>query len=189
MVEEMIKKLGPLGALAGVWEGEKGVDIAPDEKRGTETNKFRERITFVPFGPVNNHEQVLYGLRYSTTAFRLGEDAAFHEELGYWLWDAESHQVMRCFMVPRGVTVLAGGTVKPGQKEIHMNAEVGSHTYGICSNPFLDKEFKTVKYELKVVFHDDGTMSYEEDTVLKMSGQKDFFHHTDKNHLKRIAVG
>jgi hypothetical protein len=38
---------------------------------------------FKPFVPVNNHEQQLYGLRYATMAWRLGEDAAFHEDAGY----------------------------------------------------------------------------------------------------------
>ena len=61
-----------------------------------------------PFGPEHNHAQVLYGLRYSTTAWRLKEESPFHEELGYWLWDPAEKQVMRCFMVPRGVTVIAG---------------------------------------------------------------------------------
>ncbi len=78
MSEEIIKNLGPLAPLAGVWEGEKGDDTAPDEDRaGVETNKFRERITFEPMGPVNNHEQALYGLRYTTTAWRVGAPILF----------------------------------------------------------------------------------------------------------------
>jgi hypothetical protein len=45
--------------------------------------------------------------------WRLGETDPFHEELGYWLWDADAGQVLRCFMVPRGVTVIAGGKDEP----------------------------------------------------------------------------
>lgn len=187
MSEEIIKNLGPLAALAGTWEGEKGDDTAPSDDRGTETNKFRERMTFVPFGPVKNHEQVLYGLRYSTTAWRLGEESPFHEELGYWLWDAKEKQVMRCFIVPRGVTVIAGGTVQPDAKSFELSADVGSETYGICSNKFLDKEFKTVIYELNVTIHDDQSFSYEEDTQLKIKNQADLFHHIDKNTLRRVG--
>ncbi len=82
MTDEIIKNLGPLAPLAGIWEGEKGDDVAPSDDRGTETNKYRERITFEPLGPVNNHEQDLYGLRYSTTAWRIGVESPFHEELG-----------------------------------------------------------------------------------------------------------
>ena len=107
MTEELIKNLGPLAPLAGIWEGEKGDDTAPSDDRGTETNKYRERITLDPFPPVDNHEQWLYGLRYATTAWRLGEDNPFHEELGYWLWDPKEKQVLKCFIVPRGVTVIS----------------------------------------------------------------------------------
>ncbi len=187
MTDEIIKNLGPLAPLAGIWEGVKGDDTAPSDDRGKETNKFRERLTFEPIGPVDNHEQKLYGLRYATMAWRLGEDNPFHEERGYWLWDAQAKQVLRCFIVPRGVAVIAGGTVEPGANTFELAADVGSETYGICSNQFLDKEFKTVRYELKVTIHDDQSFSYEEDTQLQIKGRKDLFHHIDKNTLKRSA--
>lgn len=185
MESEIIKKLGPLAALAGTWQGEKGLDVAPSPERKTESTKYREVINFVPFGPVNNHEQELYGLRYSTTAFRLGEADAFHEELGYWLWDAKNEQVLRCFMVPRGVTILAGGTAKAQAKSFTLSAKVGSDTYGICSNKFLNKEFKTIAYKLTVTINGGNSFTYQEDTVLKIKGQKKNFHHTDKNTLMR----
>ncbi len=187
MTQEIIKNLGPLAALAGTWEGEKGGDTAPSDDRGMETNKFRERMTFEPLGPVNNHEQVLYGLRYATTAWPVGSDSPFHEELGYWLWDAKDKQVLRCFMIPRGVTVIAGGTVEPDAKAFQLAADAGSETYGICSNRFLIEEFKTVRYELNVTVHDDGSFSYEEDTQLKIKGQAELFHHIDKNKLQRVG--
>lgn len=187
---EILKNLGPLAALAGVWEGEKGDDVAPSDDRGTELNKFRERMTFVPFGPADNHEQRLFGLRYTTTAWRLGEPDPFHEELGYWLWDAAEKQVMRCFLVPRGITVLAGGTVEPDATSFSLSAEVGSSVFGICSNPFLDREFKTVKYDFKISITtaSDGTqeLTYSEDSQLQMPGKKALFHHIDKNKLKQV---
>ena len=65
MNEELIGNLGPLAQLAGTWEGDKGDDSAPDDDpREKEINKYRERLVLDPFGPVNNHAQVLYGLRY-----------------------------------------------------------------------------------------------------------------------------
>ena len=69
----LIAHLGPLAALAGVWEGQKGEDVSPSDDRGTERNQFRERMTFDPMGPVRNHEQTLYGLRYATTVWRIGK--------------------------------------------------------------------------------------------------------------------
>ncbi|MCG8425545.1 MAG: heme-binding beta-barrel domain-containing protein [Proteobacteria bacterium] len=184
---EELDNLGPLAALVGVWEGEKGNDVAPSDARGTAHSKFRERMTFEPTGRVDNHEQVLYGLRYATKAWRLGADQPFHEELGYWLWDAGARQVMRCFLVPRGIAVIAGGTVEPGAKSFRLAADLGSETYGICSNKFLDKEFKTVRYELEVTVDDDGSLTYREDTQLKMKGKDELFHHTDENTLRKVG--
>ena len=183
-----IANLGPLGVLAGVWEGDKGHDTAPDDDRTQTANTpFRERMVFEPIGDVNNHEQQLYGLRYATTVWRLSTDEAFHEEVGYWLWDADNQQVMRCFVVPRGVTVVAGGTAAPDARSFSMLAEVGSPTYGICSNLFLDKEFRTERFELQIDVHDDNSFSYAEDTVLKIKGQEELFHHRDQNTLRRVS--
>ena len=68
-----------------------------------------------------------------------------------------------------------------------ISAEAGSGTYGICSNLFLEEEFKTVRYDLTVTVHDDGTFSYEEDTQLQIKGRADIFHHIDRNRLKRVG--
>lgn len=178
---------GPLAALVGTWEGSQGLDVAPSDGRATEKNSFRERIVFEPLSRVDNHEQTLYGLRYRTTAWRLGEPDPFHEEVGYWLWDGKEKNVFRCFIVPRGVTVLAGGKCEPSAKDFSMAAKVGDKVFGICSNPFLDREFQTIEYRLSIKVLDDDTFFYEEDTVLKMPGKKDLFHHTDRNTLKRVT--
>jgi len=187
MSSDLTKQLGPLAPLAGVWEGEKGADVAPSDDRGTERNAFRERITFELISPVHNHEQVLYGLRYSTVAWRIGEADPFHEEVGYWLWDPGEQQVLRCFIVPRGVALIAGGTAEPTATTFTLRAEAGAETYGICSNRFLDKEFKTVHYELTVTVLERNRLHYKEDTQLRMPGRPDLFHHTDENTLSRVT--
>lgn len=191
MSQNLEKELGPLASLVGTWEGMKGIDRAPSDEPKTllqeKTSKYRERLQFEPTGRVDNHSQILYGLRYSTAAWRLDQPDPFHEELGYWLWDAENEQVMRCFMVPRGVTVIAGGTVQADATEFKLQAESGSNTYGICSNQFLDKEFKTVRYDLKINIHDHESFSYHEDTQLLIKNKKDIFHHTDENTLNKVS--
>ncbi len=184
MADDILKQLGPLSGLAGIWEGNQGIDIAPSPDGPVET-AFRERIVFEPMGPVTNGPQTLYALKYSTTAWPLDADDPFHEELGYWLWDAERGEVMRCFIVPRGVNVLAGGKARANDHAFSMAADVGSPTFGISSNPFLDQHFKTVRYELKLAMHGSDSFSYEEDTQLKIQGLADLFHHTDCNTLNR----
>ncbi len=186
MSESIIQNLGPLAVLAGTWEGDQGVDFSRVHSKETETN-YRERIVFEPLGPVRNGPQELYGLRYSMTAWRLGEADAFHEELGYWLWDGGNKQVLRCFMVPRGVLINAGGDAEVDSNSFHLSAEVGSETYGILSNKYLDESYKTMKYDLDVNTHDDGSFSYREDTQLWVPVNEAVFHHTDRNSLKRIG--
>jgi len=184
MCEAIIQHLGPLAALAGIWEGDQGVDISRVQSKETET-KFRERTVFEPLGPVKNGPQELYGLRYSMTAWRLGEADAFHEERGYWLWDGGNKQVLRCFMVPRGVLINAGGDAEADSTRFNLSAEVGSETYGILSNKYLDASHKTMKYELDVIIHNDGSFSYQEDTQLWIPVNEAIFHHTDQNRLER----
>ncbi len=185
MSADIINELGPLAALAGTWEGDSGIDISRIHSKETET-KYREKIIFEPLGPVKNGPQALYGLRYSMTAWRLGEDDAFHEELGYWMWDNTQKQVLRCFMVPRGVLINAGGDAEADSKSFHLSAESGSETYGIMSNKYLDETYKTKTYLLDVVIHDDGKFSYKEDTQLWIPVNNAIFHHTDQNTLERV---
>jgi len=185
MRQHIIQHLGPLAILAGTWEGDQGVDSSWVQSQEKQT-KFREQIVFEPLGPVCNGPQELYGLRYSTTAWRLGEEDAFHEELGYWLWDGGNKQILRCFMVPRGVLINAGGDAKADSTSFHLSAAVGSETYGILSNKYLDASHKTMNYELDIDIHDDGSFSYNEDTQLWIPVNDAIFHHTDQNRLIKI---
>jgi hypothetical protein len=183
---DVLANLGPLRPLAGIWEGDEGIDIAPSAN-GAAEHRFRERMIFEPMGPVQNGPQTLYGLRYATTAWPLGEQDAFHEEQGYWLWEPAERQIMRCFIVPRGVTVNAGGTAAADANAFELFADVGSELYGITSNPYLGKTKRTVRYELQVTIHADGRFSYAEDTQLEIDGQQALFHHTDSNTLTKVG--
>lgn len=180
---------GPLAFLIGKWssgEDWKGENVAPAPDRSTENTNFKQVMTFEAAGDVNNHEQKLFVLRYSTMAWEEGMDEPFHEEVGYWIWDADNKQVMKSFIVPRGISVNAGGTTTADTKNFKVEANVGSETYGVCSNLFLDQEFKTVNYSIEVKQLDENTFSYDEDTQIKMKGRDEIFHHTEKNTLKRL---
>lgn len=184
--EEIVARLGPLAPLAGTWEGDEGVDESPSSTRGRMETRFRERIIFEPMGPVDNHEQQLFALRYFRVAFRINESEPFHEDQGYWLWDAARGQVMRGFVVPRGVTILAGGDAAESDRGFSLSAQVGAQVYGISSNPFLEEEFKTVRYELEVAILSPTEFRYAEDTQLLLKGHSEPFHHRDLNRLQRI---
>lgn len=183
-------ELGPLAPLLGIWEGNRGTDVAPSDSAATDrqkaTSKYRERMVFEPTGQVDNHEQTLFGLRYSTVAWRIGEDNPFHEEVGYWMWDAASKLIIRCFMPPRGMTILAGGTAEPDATEFELEAKAGDEVFGICSSPFLTAEFKTVRYTLAVNTSVPDELIYEEHTFMKMKGREALFDHSDVNTLRRV---
>lgn len=180
---------GPLTFYIGKWASDEwtGKNRAPDPDRNEENTKFRQVMNFEPIGDTNNHEQQLYALRYSTKAWEEGDEGdPFHEEVGYFIWDADNKQILKSFIVPRGVAVNAGGTIEVDAKEFTVSADVGSETYGISSNIFLNEEFKSVRYDVTFKQVDENTFSYDEDTQIKIKGQGELFHHTEKNILKRV---
>ncbi len=180
---------GPLRFFIGKWESEgfKGDNRAPDPDRKVENTKFRQEMIFEPIGDVENHEQLLYALRYHSKAWEEGdEDKPFHEEVGYFIWDKNNRQVMKSFIVPRGIAVNAGGDANINDTEFKLKAELGSHTYGLCSNKFLDEEFQTISYEVTFKFMDEDEFEYDENSRIKIKGQDAIFDHTEKNVLKRV---
>jgi len=176
---------GPLAGLIGEWEGSEGLDVSYHNAHGqVRETPYRERVTFDPFGPVANGSQLLYGLDYRMAAWRPNEDSAFHTEIGYWMWDAEDSQVIRCFMVPRGTTLLAGGSVRATDSTFSLEANIGSETYGILSNRYLAAKARTTKYTCKISVG-DGVFSYDSCTTY-VHGIGGEIAHTDRNTLRRV---
>ena len=93
---------------------------------------------------------------------------------------------MKSFIVPRGIAVQAGGEADINATDFTVKAELGSTTYGISSNKFLDEEFQTVSYEAKFEFVDEDVFTYDENTRIKIKGQDKIFDHTEKNTLKKV---
>lgn len=78
------------------------------------------------------------------------------------------------------------GRAAPDAKHSELSCGFGSPTNG-SSNPFLDHAEKALEFPIKVSLNVRGTWSYEQDTVLKIVGSDQLFHHTDRNTLYRIA--
>ncbi|MFT3814836.1 MAG: heme-binding beta-barrel domain-containing protein [Acidovorax sp.] len=183
---DTLANLGPLRRMAGVWEGQRGLDVKP-KVDGPRKQAYVERIELQPIDPVNNGPQVLYGLRYVTLITKPGMVKTYHEQVGYWLWEPATGTVVHTLTIPRGMTAMASGQATADAVSFELAATQGLDTWGICSTPFLLYAFKTVAFHIKVSFNDDGTWSYEEDTVLQIHGQAEPFHHTDKNLLRKVA--
>jgi hypothetical protein len=125
-------------------------------------------------------------LDYRTAAWREGEDNPFHTEVGYWMWDAANKQVMRCFMVPRASTLIAGATVEPNATTFKLESELGSNTYGILSNKHLDEIARTTRFDVTIIVGED-TFSYDETTVVEHKKSPTVIMHTDRNTLKLVS--
>jgi hypothetical protein len=184
----MADEWGPLGGLAGEWESDRGgLDTAFSHSEGQVLGTtYRERCTMKPFGPVDNGSQHLYGLDYRTAMWRGDEENPFHTEVGYWLWDSATGEVMKGFVVPRGITVLAGGTAAPDAKAFTLNAARGHDHYDIGENVYLAKNASTLSYEVNITIGDQE-WSYDEVTMLRMNEFAEPFAHTDHNTLHPVG--
>ena len=182
---------GPLAALLGTWEGDKGVDRAP-EPDGEERNPYYETIVFQAGGDVTNAEQqTLSVVRYHQVVSRKSNDQVFHDQVGYWLWDPADDTIVETFTIPRGVAVVAGG--KLGQPDdlqqelvFEVAADAASPEFGIVQAPFMFRQAKTTAFRHTLTVQGD-VMRYSESTILDIY-DKTAYDHKDVNTLRRTEL-
>jgi hypothetical protein len=181
-----LRCLGPLARMAGIWQGTRGLDVKP-KGEGAKKQTYVERIELQPIDPQTNGPQLLYGLRYHAHVTKPDQVKTYHDQVGYWLWEPATGEIVHTLTIPRGQTAMAHGRASAQADEFELVATRGVETFGICSVPFLEYAFKTVEFRIKVTLHDDGSWSYDEDTVLMIKGQAEPFHHSDRNRLTKIG--
>lgn len=184
---DTLANLGPLRHLAGIWEGSKSLDVNPFTG-GERRQRYVEHIELQPIDPQSNGPQLFYGLRYHCHIVKPGDVETYHDQVGYWLWEPATELLTHTLTIPRGQTVLASGRAAADAMRFEVSAARGSTVNGICSTPFLEEAFRTNSFTMTVTINPDGSWSYFEDTVLKIRGRDEPFHHTDKNTLSRIAA-
>jgi len=176
---------GPLAGLVGIWDGDRGMDVAP-EPDGVEKSPYYETVTFEAVGDVDNAEkQHLAVVRYQQIVKRKSNDEVFHDQTGYWLWDAATGVVMQSVSIPRAVTLLAGGDATTTDKGITLKvqAKLGDPDWGIVQSPFMRDNASTVSFEHELTVNGDQ-MAYSETSLIDIYG-KPQFEHTDRNKLVR----
>jgi len=183
---DTLKNLGPLTAMAGLWESAGGEDVHPTAQ-GPEQQVFIERYELQPIDPQKNGPQLLYGLRYHTHIVKPDSVETFHDQVGYWLWEPATGTIFYSLSIPRGQIAMVVGQATPDATAFHLEAVRGSDTNGIVSNPFLERAFKTLRVTIDVTLHANGTWSYRQDTVMAVAGTEEPFHHTDRNTLRKIG--
>lgn len=182
---DTLANLGPLAALAGTWEGTKGIDVKPTEDGGA-SQAYVERIVLEPIDPQLNGPQLLYGLRYHTHIVQPGQVETYHDQNGYWLWEPATGRILHTIAIPRGQVLLAKGKAAADARSFSVKARRGKTENGICSTAFLEENFRTDRFDMTVTINDDGTWSYDEVTVLKIKGVAEPFEHRDSNTLHRV---
>jgi len=178
---------GPLTPLIGIWQGDKGTDIAP-EPHGTEVTPYLETLAFSAIGDVTNADmQKLAVVHYRQIVQRQSDQQVFHDETGYWMWDAANQTIMHSLTIPRGICVLAGGKASPQtDRENHITLEVAAFTdhpdWQIVQSPFMHKNARTTAFRHRIAIG-GNTLYYTETTTVEIYGKT--FEHTDENTLKR----
>ena len=97
---DTLANLGPIGRLAGIWEGKRGHDVNP-KGDGPEHRDYYERITMQPIDAQPNGPQLFYGLRYHVHINTPEEQITFHDQVGYWLWEPATGLIMQSLAIPR----------------------------------------------------------------------------------------
>ncbi|MCF6193250.1 MAG: heme-binding beta-barrel domain-containing protein [Kangiellaceae bacterium] len=178
---------GPLQQLLGRWIGTKGLDNAPDANANPDKTAFTDELVFTIAGPAENaEEQQLVAIKYHHTVRKLENGKIFHDQIGHWIYEASTGIVMHSLTIPRGVCVLAGGTVTQNSDEtiFVVKAEAGAKTFGIIQSPFMFEKAKTNEFQMKLSVKGDA-INYEETMSLFIYGKD--FEHTDKSSLKRVV--
>jgi len=178
---------GPLTELIGIWEGDKGFDVAPDPD-GIEKNSYYETITFTASGDVTNAEsQVLAVIHYHQIVKRKSNDKVFHNETGFWMWDERAGIIMHSLTIPRGVCILAGGKYNDEKEEngkiiLKVSANLKNEDWQIIQSPFMQDNARTTEFRHRITVG-NGRLSYSETTIVEI--YEKVFEHTDKNELVR----
>ncbi len=185
--ENPVVDYGPLALLIGDWEGDKGLDVAP-EPAGREENPYSETLSFTAIGnAVNAGTQKLAVLRYQQIVRRKADGEIFHDETGYWMWDADNATLMHSLAIPRAVCVLAGGSWPTADNSadrvvLSVAAKLDDPDWGIIQSPFMRDHARTLEFRHEIVVEKDQ-LTYRETTLLDIYGKT--FEHTDGNELTR----
>lgn len=177
---------GPLFPLIGQWIGNAGMDVAPDPDEGTERSEFTDELMFIPAGDADNaDEQELVAVRYHHVVRKNDNGRIFHDQIGHWLYEAATGLVMHSLTIPRGVVLLAGGSISEagGESQFKVSARAGAEDFGIVQSPFMLEKATTTAFEMELTLA-GNRLSYREVTHLHIYGNN--FEHVDASTLQRV---
>ncbi len=175
---------GPLQPLIGTWKTvNTGVDVAPGRtgsaigQGGPAVEPFYEVRTFeAAADAVNNSDQSLVAIYYKQEVFRQRDDAKFHDQRGYLIYDKKNQMVYNSYCVPRAVCVVAEG--KAGAK-----MTLTAPSRGIAESSYMSENATTNAFSMTIEIG-ANTFSYTQTTNLNIYGKD--FSHTDSATLEKV---
>lgn len=177
----------PLTGLIGTWKGNKGIDLAPKPDED-ENNPYYETLIIEPVDTdiENAEEQELTTVRYHQEVREIANDKISHSESGYWIWDINEQSIMCAFSIPRGVSMVCGGTYKAGENdgltfEVHAGGDY--EDWQIAQSPFMKQKATTLAFTRTFKLQ-GNTLSYAQETTVEIYN-KTFAHH-DSNTLTKV---
>lgn len=178
--------LGPLAKLVGTWKTEEpgGTDVAPGQKQsavgkgGVAVEPYYEVYTFEPAASATNaSDQSLTAIYYKQEVFRSKDNAKFHDQRGYLIYDKKNNKVYDSFCIPRGVCVVAEGKAGDVMK-------LETKHQGIAESEYMLKNDNTLKFSINLDLSKDK-LKYTQTTNVKVYGKT--FKHKDTSTLKKVA--
>jgi len=177
---------GPLAQLVGTWETMEGagVDVAP-AKIGSEqgagslaVSPFFEKMTFEAAADAQNaSDQYLVALYYKQEVFRKSDGSKFHDQRGYFIYDAKNQMVYNSFCVPRTTCVTAEGVAGN-------TMTLTAPARGIAESSYMTENASTTGFTMSIKI-EENKLTYSQNTMLDIYGQS--MSHTDSSTLIRVA--
>ena len=177
---------GPLFQLLGQWWGDRGLNLSP-EPDGEDKNAYYDEIEFAPAGAAENaEEQKLVCVQYRQLVRKRKNGKIFHDQIGHWMFEPSTGLLMHSLSIPRGVCVLAGGSISDegAGHRFNVSATAGDETFGVVQSPFMVEKAKTTAFSMSLLV-DGDELSYREVTSLDIYGRA--FEHVDEATLQRIV--
>ncbi len=178
---------GPLAQLIGRWVGDKGLDDAPDANAQSDKTPYIDELTFTVSGVAENaEEQNLVSVKYHHVVRKRQGGQIFHDQIGHWIYQPSNGLIMHSLTIPRGVCVLAGGSLLQQDNEtiFTVEARADSDSFGIVQSPFMLEKAKTKVFNMTLSIKDQK-LSYHQTMLLHIYGKD--FQHSDKSELRKIV--
>ncbi|WP_429738725.1 heme-binding beta-barrel domain-containing protein [Enterovibrio makurazakiensis] len=179
---------GPLAGLVGTWKSvdSGGVDVAPGQegtkqgKGGPSVKPFYETITFTAAADATNaSDQYLVSLYYEQEVFKKEDNAKFHDQRGYLIYDKVNQVVYNSFCVPRAVCIVTQG-------DAGNNIQFSTAKEGMAQSQYMFENATTSDFTMVLDFSEKDILRYTQTTSLNIYDKP--FSHSDSSTLMKISA-